>query len=78
MGMNQKVNKLLLALNMIGIPVKLQRMMRFNQEKKRLMTSYVLYREHPRKDGIFFGSSIALVKHLADLYKQETEGVSDG
>ena len=51
MNVNAKINKVLLALNMKGEGIRLQRNIRYSKQEKRNLTSYIVYRNHPQQDG---------------------------
>lgn len=73
MNVNAKINKVLLALNMKGEGIRLQRNIRYSKQEKRNLTSYVVYRNHPQQDGEFFGSSLELLEYLVSLYMKIRE-----
>lgn len=61
------INKLLYALKLKGEEYRINTEQYYMED--RLVTKYILYQEHPKKDGEGFYSKVKLLKHLADLYK---------
>lgn len=61
------INKLLYALKIKGEEYRINTEQYYLED--RLVTKYILYQEHPKKDGEAFYSKVKLLKHLAETYK---------
>lgn len=62
------INKLLYALKLKGEEYRINTEQYYIDDK--LITKYILYQEHPKKDGEAFYSKVKLLKHLANKYKE--------
>lgn len=62
------INKLLYALKLKGINYRINTEQYYIEDK--LITKYILYQDHPRKDGQAFYSKVKLLKYLANIYKE--------
>lgn len=76
MNIQSKINKLLLALRYKGIILKINTEQFLNKEENKMITKYIVYDDHPKKDGEIFYSKIKLLEYLVDLYKRV--GVDNG
>ena len=62
------INKLLYALKLKGENYKINTEQFYMEDK--LVTKYILYQEHPKKDGEKFYSKVKLLKYLVTKYKE--------
>jgi predicted double-glycine peptidase len=73
MNVQGKINKLLLALRMKGRIIKKDTQQWYAEDSGKVITKYILYEEHPKKDGEVFYSKIQMLKYLAEKYKKVGE-----
>lgn len=73
MNVQSKINKLILALKIKGRIIKINTNQWYAEDSGKTITKYIVYEEHPKKDGEVFYSKINILIYLADLYKKVGE-----
>jgi hypothetical protein len=63
----------MLALKIKGIILKTDTQQWYAEDSGKVITKYIVYEEHPKKDGEVFYSKINMLKYLAELYKKVGE-----
>lgn len=72
-NLQSKINKLVTALRMHGVMVKINTQQYFSEKQGRVCTKIILWEEHPNRDGETFYSKADLLKALAEKWKEVKE-----
>lgn len=70
MNIGKKINLLLIALRKRDVFLMLNKEQYYSEKRDDVCTKYILFEEHPKKDGIVFFSQIQVLKYLAELYRK--------
>lgn len=72
-NLQPKINKLITALRMHGAMVKVNTQQYFSEKQGRVCTKWILWEEHPNRDGETFYSKAELLKALAEKWREVIE-----
>lgn len=72
-NLQTKINKLVMALRMHGVMVKINTQQYFSEKQGRVCTKMILFEDHPNRDGETYYSKAELLKALADKWKEVKE-----
>ena len=70
MNLQPKINKLITALRLHGEMVKVNTQQYFSEKQGRVCTKWILWEEHPNRDGETFYSRADLLKALAERWRE--------
>ena len=73
MNLQPKINKLITALRLHGELVKVNTQQYFSEKQGRVCTKWILWEEHPNRDGETFYSRADLLKALAERWREVIE-----
>jgi len=73
MNLQPKINKLITALRLHGEMVKVNTQQYFSEKQGRVCTKWILWEEHPNRDGETFYSRADLLKALAERWREVIE-----
>lgn len=75
MNIQSKINKLLMALRVKGIYLRIDTEQFPADDMERMITKYIVYETHPKKGQVFY-SKLKMLEYLIELYKKV--GEADG